>query len=136
MKYTILSLVFALFLDTPVFSQHATQVRLKAISDSMYVKGNPNYIVVDAIADGLIADDEEYSVNYYNQTLYINGRKVDDSCRQRYTEKYIALLEKVGISKSGTSFNASGGVYMFEILDPRSAFRNKKFDFGICKPKH
>jgi hypothetical protein len=136
MKRSIyLSAILAFILNTPAYAQHKLHTRLKAISDSMYAENNPNYIVVDAIADGLISDGEEYSVNYYNNTLYINGRKLDDTCRERYTQKHIAMLEKAGISRDGTSFCTSEGVYIYEILDARSAFRNKKYDWGVCKPK-
>lgn len=135
-KAFCLFVIIVFMIKTPAFSQQGISNRLRSISDSMYAQNNANYIVVDAIADGLIAPAQKYKVDYYNNTIFINDYKLDEAHRETYTKKYSTLLGKIGIGKDGIRFTASDGVSMSDIMNPQSAFRKEKNYLGVCVPKH
>lgn len=114
----------AIIFPSKNFAQ-TTDDKLTAISKEMFENGNSNFVIVDAIKDGLIKPGESYTVMYAADQFTIEGKALTDATIKTYKERIAAFYEKTG---QGITFvrMTSDGTKMETILDPASSFRKQK----------
>lgn len=96
---------------------------LTAISDEMYQKGNVNYIIADALRDGLFTEQKPYSYSYQQGVLTINGKPVPEAYRKTYEEKMNRFwLTQKGTTHIGHSVS-SNKLRLSDMTNPESTTR-------------
>lgn len=62
---------------------------------NVITKVNGNYIINEAVKDGLASFEDTIKVFFYEENVYINGRKLKDSLLLKYTKLYNELTKGV-----------------------------------------
>jgi len=91
-KISIVAAMFLLPLSS--FANKTDTASLVAVSRQLYEKGNHNYLLADAVKDGLLQDRKPFSYTYDNSTLKINGKDLPEPYQARYLQKMEAFLLK------------------------------------------
>lgn len=89
-KISIVAAMFMLPLSS--LANKTDTASLVAISRQLYEKGNHNYLLADAVKDGLLQDRKPFSYAYDNGTLKINGKDIPEPYQARYLQKMEAFL--------------------------------------------
>lgn len=111
---------------------------LRQISTEMYEAGNPKYIWVDLLIDGIIEPGYMYNLYIHTQSKEKGGNvSIPDKLRKQYVKKWEAFVSSVGETVSadyhlyifGSAKNQTYGLTLKDISDPNSEFRQ------ITKPE-
>ncbi len=81
--------------------------KLNAISQKMFDEGNRNFLLIDAVKDGLLLEQLPYSYEYDDGDISFNGEQLSEPYRSRYAEKMEAFLKKQGSVHSAFSVTGS-----------------------------
>lgn len=102
------SLLLAVALPFLSFAGSKTDTtKLNAISRKMFDDGNKNFLLIDAIKDGLLLEKMPYTYEYDNGDISLNGEQLSEPYRSRYAEKMEAFLKKQGSVHSAFSITGS-----------------------------
>src|SRR5689334_8154350 len=88
------SLLLAMAMPILSFAGKTDTTGLAATSKQLYDKGNHNYLLADAMKDGLLQDRTPFSYAYDNGNLKINGKDIPEPYQARYPQKMEAFLLK------------------------------------------
>lgn len=99
--------------------------KLPAISADMYKAGNENYILVDALHDGLIKMNKHYDFRYESKHITFNGKEVPAELRKSYEIKLERLLATNGKGENIMMYYRGGGIKEKDLINEDSRFRNK-----------
>lgn len=111
---------------------------LRRISNEMYEAGNPKYVWVDLLIDGIAEPGYMYNLYIHTRSNEKEGNIViPDRMRKQYVKKWAAFVASVGEKVSdeyhlyifGSAKNKTYGLTLKDIADPNSEFRN------ITKPE-
>lgn len=81
--------------------------KLNAISRKMFDEGNKNFLLIDAVKDGLLLEKMPYSYEYDDGDVSFNGEQLSEPYRSRYAEKMEAFLKKQGSVHNAFSITGS-----------------------------
>lgn len=81
--------------------------KLNAISRKMFDEGNRNFLLIDAVKDGLLLEQLPYSYEYNDGDISFNGEQLSEPYRSRYVEKMEAFLKKQGSVHSAFAVTGS-----------------------------
>lgn len=81
--------------------------KLNAISQKMFEEGNKNFLLIDAMKDGLLQEKLPYTYEYDNGDISFNGEQLSEPYRSHYAEKMEAFLKKQGSVHSAFSITGS-----------------------------
>lgn len=81
--------------------------KLNAISRKMFDEGNKNFLLIDAVKDGLLLEKMPYSYEYDDGDISLNGEQLSEPYRSSYAEKMEAFLKKQGSVHSAFSITGS-----------------------------
>lgn len=95
-----------LVLPLCALSAKTDTAKLSTISQKMYDEGNKNYLLADAVKDGLIKEGKSYSYAYEKGLIKINGETLTEPYKTQYEEKMEAFLKKEG--REGQIFSMRG----------------------------
>lgn len=119
-----------LFLPVLAYAQYTSlSDKLTAISDELFQNGNENYILVDAVKDGIIIPGHHYNFSYLGESITFDDKPLPQSLSKTYSEKLERFFKTNNggnmalISLRGTKMK------MDDILDEQSTFRKKKDTF-------
>jgi hypothetical protein len=101
-------------------------VQLKAISAEMSDHGKNEFILAEALSDGLLKDNEAYVFQYNPGHVIINNKELPGPLLSRYAllmKNFFATVNKEKAAKISTSISMTGVIHLNEVLDPKSAFR-------------
>lgn len=102
------SLLLAVALPFLSFAGSKTDTaKLNAISRKMFDEGNKNFLLIDAVKDGLLQEKMPYSYEYDDGDVSFNGEQLSEPYRSRYAEKMEAFLKKQGSISSAFSVTGS-----------------------------
>jgi hypothetical protein len=105
---------------------------LQAVSDEMYAKKNDNFILVDAIKDGILPVGASYSFLYKDGVINFNHKPLTEPLQQRYKQRFEAILP----STQGVSFSESGDTLKLDqIFDTTSSFRKNSQSISLNNDK-
>lgn len=91
------SLLLAVALPILSFAGSKTDTtKLNLLSRKMYDAGNKNFLLADAVKDGLLTEEQPYSYEYNDGEVIINGEQLLEPYRSRYAEKMEAFLQHQG----------------------------------------
>lgn len=107
---------------------------LTTASEEMFTAGNPNYIIVDLIADGYISltDSFEYSINLkLSEPPFLDAKyalKIPANAQENYVHKFEYFLKTSGLSRSRYegktgSISFTNNITQEDIINTKSEFR-------------
>lgn len=134
-----------LLLLLPALSSYAlsdsVKNKLKEVSSIMYRQRNENFVIVDAIIDGLVQLDSAYSCFYDKGDISINDKKLTGALKKKYTDKTRMMYDPNPNKSHSFSMSCSSGVGLNEIFNAASSFRKplpifsfEKDDFQPYRP--
>lgn len=128
LKSLLMALLMLPFAAMAQYTPLADQ--LTAVSDELYNKGDENYILVDAVRDGIITPDKRYSFNYDWGHFTFNEQRIDKSTEAVYAAKIKKFLDANNGGHDMSIIMNDNKISMKDILDEKSTFRNKTLTFG------
>ena len=99
------------------------KLELQRVSNIMYHDTDNNFIVVDAIIDGLIPLDEFYELGYKNGEVEINYAPLPTDKAVAYAKKISKFLVRNGSKDSSAFSMRCDGTKLADIFDTASTFR-------------
>jgi|GEM_PF-3032354 len=96
---------------------------LMRVSDIMYRQGDNNFIVVDAIVDGLIPLGVYYKLSYKNSTITINDNDLPANLASSYNDKALRFIIHNGGDGTSSFSVRCDGAKLSDIFDPNSIMR-------------
>jgi len=92
----------------------------------MFLEGNPNYLELDAICDGLLQTDTKYKLGYDKvRGLTLNDDLIPGGFKEHYDAKLDQFLERE--AKNVTFSTISDGLALKDVFDNTSTFRTRTF---------
>ncbi|HXS37077.1 MAG TPA: hypothetical protein VN721_10285 [Flavipsychrobacter sp.] len=97
---------------------------LKEISRQMVAEDNPNFILVDAVIDGLIKPGRTYTIEYNPQEIKINGNELAKPLKKQYITR---LKEFYALWGNDTipNITKTGSIRLEDIFDSASTIRRE-----------
>lgn len=126
MKNTFARLIIAaalIFCCQATFAQSGTMspTRLPLVEQEMFAKGNPNFIVVDLLIDGLLQPGQNCKFVYKKGKISFQGNKLPAAMEQKYQSRMNEFL--AAHPTSPFIIVDAKQVSMDQVLDPSSPFR-------------
>ncbi len=103
---------------------NAEKDELYSISSVMFLEGDLNYIVVDAVRDGLLKDGEHYDIEHKNGIVIFKGKSMTVAQQRPYNTRYNRFIKEHDKSARFAG-SLEGTVKLSDILNPSSSFRMK-----------
>lgn len=126
-----------LFFSTHIYAQapfsDSIKMELNKVSLQIFVEHNRNFLIVDAILDGLIVIDSPYTFEYDNGKMSINSEPLPAAFKNKYTDKLNAFKAMEQPGQVNTFSMYRSGITLKEIFDPSSIFRKSEselYKFG------
>ncbi len=128
-------LAFAvLCVSNTVIAQISAEQRteLRKLSHTMFLDGNPNYLELDAICDGLLQPNTHYKLGYTKGgSIMLNDAALPEDYSRHYGEKMKQFLERENATNISFS-TLSDGVDLVKDLKPTSEFMTRRiFPRGV-----
>lgn len=99
---------------------------LKKVSQLMYQEGNPNYLDVDALCDGIIVPDTKYELSNANG-ITINNSPLPAWLKPAYEKKFRSFQRLADSSNVMTMIStSSNGLRLKDVFNENSTFRKRK----------
>jgi len=108
--------------------------KLAAVAQQMYDEGNTNFILVEALNDGLIQERQPYSVIYTAKDFVFNGKQASGEMKDKYVKRYQDFLASRGYTGCGYGSFRGDGLKLEEIFDAKSKFRQKPAPAQMVMP--
>src|ERR1700761_7364550 len=122
--FTMLILMTASSANATTGISDSIKTELRKVSEQLYKDGNQNFIITDAIIDGIILPGQYYKFTYRNEEIRIDDNEVPIPLRAGYLQKMKAF-DAVKGSTVYNSMKSCSGVTFAEIFDPNSSFRKE-----------
>lgn len=131
MKY-LFSIVFSfsLLLSTTVPAQNQNKelmAKFLEIRMNMHQSGNPGFIIIDAVLEGVIDFHTPVVFKYTYQGISVNGTPLKRSKQKKFKEKMQVFYNGNGKNGALEWSYATPGLDYKDILDPTSALRTASF---------
>lgn len=107
--------------------------KLATISDELFRNGNENYILVDAVKDGILVPGKQYNISILPGSITFNEKPLEQSANKVYEEKMKKFFEANNGGNTAVISLRGSKITMDEILDEHSTFRSRKVTF---KPRN
>ncbi|MBS1773140.1 MAG: hypothetical protein JST82_09770 [Bacteroidetes bacterium] len=97
--------------------------QLSAISDEMFANGNENFIIVDAIKDGVIEPEKTYSFMYTNGSFTFNQQALSKKLATGYEKKMKKYFDQFNNGHDFFISITGSKASMKDIFNEESTFR-------------
>ena len=124
MNHLMKSLVLALLMPLVSGAQYISlNEQLMTISEEMFRNGNENYIIVDAIRDGILQPEAPCNFSYLNESFTFNQFALSKKYAFTYEKKIKQFFENYNEGHDFAIFMNLSKVSMKDIMNAESTFR-------------
>lgn len=124
----LFTLAIMLFTGSRSLSQNKTALhdQLAQIAQQMYDEGNRNFILIEALNDGLLQERRAYDFTYIAGSILVDGKELPAGVKEKYEMRFKDFLLAHENNVNGYYSFRSDGLKMEDIVNPGSSIRKKQ----------
>jgi beta-lactamase regulating signal transducer with metallopeptidase domain len=121
----LLTLGLVLFTGSRSLSQNknALHDQLAAIAQQMYDDGNRNFILIEALNDGILQERRAYNFTYIAGQILVDGKELPAGLKEKYEARFKNFLLAQKNNGNGFYSFRSDGLKMEDVLNVQSTIR-------------